>query len=653
MGYGTTNFGIRGGHGSCTAASGSPQINISGSQSLDFWIKFPETTKPGYLNTIDYQSEIWRSGVGPNYPQADTFWKVSLRTNGDLTWKVGNQTLMKSGVDVGRWNHIYCEYDEPNSRIGLSVNAASKIYANYSGGIPNYSSNLHLSNIKCDELGIWSGILSSDQIEEHYSNFRGYSYSGSLNTQWMYPQSDVYVSSSGAFYDFPSAYGKWYQDELQIVEVPFGRRWEYLNEAEDIAVSYYMTDSLYTRAGGFDAAWGAKIRAGLGKLLVKPSSIKAYVNCQLTQMDVSGYLSEVYLYDKYNKVIASGIGDVNNQKFTFQTGGSIVNPSPLSLQFIDAEDKDFSDVSSSFGFRSLEGFTTTLAIQNLSLFVSGVSIAYTGLNLIGSGGIDRNNYVDLYTQAYSSGSRSLDLYLAGHLPTNSGIPLYVYGHQPINSGVDLYTYGWDTRSSGVDLSIQGSIALNSGIDLYTYGSNIERATLNLFTKNEPIESSGGLGLFTFAATDPTVQRGIDLYLKTALASSQVGTLSMSISGPEFGSYSDQMPLYLENNTLTYGHVELFLQNAYQSGFKGLRLYTNGEGTLNGGLPYGDSMPLFIERTEGVQGGLSMFVQANNGVSSGVNLVTKGGTYATSGLDMSIPSVYDKPSGILQLFVRGY
>jgi hypothetical protein len=648
-----SDAGIRNSYAIIISASGAPQINISGTQSLNFWVMGQEYRKPGYPQYQSAQVNIFRSGMGPYYPQADTFWNLNLKNNGDLTWRVGNQSLITSGIDVGRWNHIYCEYDEQNSRIGMSVNATNKIYTNYSGGVPSDQSRFYIRSTTpwyFDEIGIYSGILSQSQIEERYSNFRGYSYSGSLNTQWMYPQSDVYVQGSGQSYDFPNEAGKWYQDELQIVQVPFGRRWEYINDSSEklVSLSHSEKPGLYTTY-----TEDRKIRVGLGKLLVKPSSVYGYMECQPTNVNASGYFDSVHLYDKNGDLIASGCGG-EDQNYFYYTGSALQFPNPIQCSFIDVNNKDFSDTSAIFGFKKVSGSDVTpFALQGVRLFVSGVSVAYTGLNLIGSGGIDKNSHVDLYTQAYSSGSRSLDLYTAGHLPDSSGIPLYIYGAQPINSGLDLYMYGWDTRSSGIDLFIGGHIGLNSGVPLYTYGANTHTASMNLFTKYEPIERSGGFNLFTFASDDPSVQRSVDLYLKTALASSVVGTMSLYTAGPDTGSTYADMPLFLENNTYNYGSVELFLQNAYQSGFKGLKLFVDGEGTLDGGLPYSDSMPLFIERTEGVQGGLSMFMAVNNGVGSGLNMFTKGGTYASSGLDLSIPSTYSENSGVLKLMIRGY
>ena len=654
---GDTDNGIRKKHAYIASlASGFiNSINYSGEQSFAFWYRGTESSKPGnptHPGTLP-TFQVSRSGT----IDERAFYKTTITHDGTINYNVNGTSVLKSGIDVGRWNFVYCEYDPNNSRIGLSVNAGNKTYSNYSGSIPNTQSKLYLmssNNYKhnIDELGFWSGCLNQTTLLDYYSNFRGYSYSGSLDDQWMYPQNDAYVVSSGSTYDWPNELGSYYSDPLLVSEVNPPNRWEWINES-DAYSSPGETTALYSNINNSN---GKKIKVNLGKLYIRPSSvqpiIRAYPALLTGSQEGSGYLSEFYLYDKNNLQIAGGFTSGNATSYYGQGNASFAIIGQTTFNNIIYDNRDLSDTYATFAFKNYDtdGY---FGIQDLRVYVSGTAIAHTGLDLVGSGGQDNNSSMDLYTLAYSSGFASKDLYIAGHIADNSGIPLYMYGAQPVNSGLDLFINGWDTRSSGLDLYIGGHIPSNSGLDLYlTAHANIAQG-MNLFTKYSPVEKSGGFNLFTFAATDSSIQAGMDLYLKTALARSVVGNLNLFISGPASGLSYGEMPLYLENNTLTSQSVELFLKNAYESGFKSLKLNIRGEGTLDNGLPANGSMPLYISRVEAVENSIPLYLGVNDGVSSGLNMYMNGGTWASSGLDLTISNTYAIYSGVVELYTHGF
>jgi len=128
---------------------------------------------------------------------------------------------------------------------------------------------------------------------------------------------------------------------------------------------------------------------------------------------------------------------------------------------------------------------------------------------------------------------------------------------------------------------------------------------------------------------------------------------MFLNSVTTGDGTQYMPFYLDANApdINFG-TDMFLKNAYESGFKSKLLYVRGLGSLNGGSVGNGSIPLFIERIEGAERGLSMYLGVNSGDEQGVNMYTYGGTWSTSGVDLIVPATYDIKNSGINFYVNG-
>lgn len=651
------------------------QLIPSGNFSFAFWLAgyegLKEEYRDSYLTDHAAYFSIGKNNSDAFYPDVyGSDFSFSLNSSGDYSFNcagaygrgyVGRQYPQVS-VDIGKWNFIYCEHDFDNKRLGVSINGTSKNYSiAFSGNAVNNSGIIYLYNNtisqasndlisrnhwKIDELSFWNECLSEDKLKEYYHNGCAYSYSGDMRHHWLYPQRDISVSG---FSDIV------YADRLLgLTEsgtpgqyqnlVESGKRWEYVNEALDPII---ITDEVGTNACDNLYLSGQinKLKFGTGKLFVKPSSVIG--NCTLVSNygGGSGILRSIYFLDKNDIIIASS--NINKSV----DGNNLITYRYISEYLtVTSNLWDLSDTSMLLELESNGEYN--FGVSKTNLLVSGAAIFETGLPLYESGS-PLAFTLDLYEQGHINSSGRLDLYTAGHIAQDSGLTLYTYGTYIYNSSLPLYTLGYSTYSSGLDLYTNGHEVSSGYIPLFINGISLASGHMPLFIKNEPISNSGDFPLFIYGSSgDPVVFGGRPLYLEGNDNLSTYSTMPLFTKGPLSGVKYESLPLFLDSNTRVASSVDLFLKNAYVESGRQLRLFIQGDGTLDGGLPYTGTMPLYIERIEGSERGLSMFLQANDGVNSGLPLYLAGGTYASSGLDLYTTS-YDRPSGLLKLYTCGY
>lgn len=632
------------------STTGNPSnLKWSGDFSMLFWNAGSENSK--WLGIINGDTfDRWNLIVDKS--GTNRYFDASIDWSGTASFRVGNDIVTATGIDTGRWNMFYFEHDNSNNRLGISINAGPKIFANHTGVINNQDGNIRIyqnsgSNINgimpsnytinhyanFDEFAIRDEILSVDKLQEYYHNFHAFSYSGDMRSQYLYPQRDIYSANN------------FYTNKTDGIPVPSGRRWEYIN---DVEYSPYLThDTLFSE--NVDLAVTAKF--GTGKLFVRPSSCIYRIVCgNAYDNGFSGVVKNVKLYDKQNLIIGSSIQEhlVIDSDYSYNhTVGY------LSVNLNNNFDLDDSYIEFTYDGVNPSGSSNYPFITQFNMLVSGQPIFETGLPLYETCDQVGYGYLDLYENGYANQSGSLDLYTAGHLAQDSGLSLYTYGTYVYNSSLPLYTLGYSTYSSGLDLYTNGHEVSSGYVPLFINGMIPVSGYMPLFIKNEPISDSGDFPLFIYGSSgDPVVFGGRPLYLEGNDNLSTYSTMSLFTKGPLSGVKYESLPLFLDSNTRVASSVDLFLKNAYVESGRQLRLFIQGDGTLDGGLPYTGTMPLYIERIEGSERGLSMFLQANDGVNSGLPLYLEGGTYASSGLDLYTTS-YDRPSGLLKLYTCGY
>jgi hypothetical protein len=454
----------------------------------------------------------------------------------------------------------------------------------------------------------------------------------------------------------------------------------------------------------------AQLKFGLGAAFVKPSAIYVHFGAKCAAprsiYDVvhnSGELFDgleiqsvqIVDRDKNPVTVSNGaIIDVGLSGNYGLTPNYIHYTSGLTLD-PGIDYRDLSDLEISFTFGNA-GNNSIGMLHSLAVEIQGeTNIAQTGLSLYTDGVYGANSGIDLYTTAIDSRNSGIDLYALGHsvasssIPMytisadfgNSGINLYSYGRDTIGSGVNLYTVasesmssnvtffvsgigrpsseidlflvGDDSYNSGIDLFMHGDLSVSDGIDLWTEGVNIHNESIPFFAEASISYGSGGFPLYTNSTTNTSLYKARPMYLQVGDQETSKGSMPLFLNSITAGTGDQYMPFYLDSDVpdINLG-TDLFLKNAYESGFKSQFLYVRGLGSLNGGSVGNGSMPLFIERIEGGEKGMSMYLGVNSGDEQGVNMYTYGGTWSTSGVDLVIPSTVDTKNSGITFYVNG-
>jgi hypothetical protein len=291
---------------------------------------------------------------------------------------------------------------------------------------------------------------------------------------------------------------------------------------------------------------------------------------------------------------------------------------------------------------------------NKSLFIHGFTTDNSGMELYTHGALLDNSGIDLYTYGVANDNSGVDMYTVSFEAINSGMDLYMSGIGRPTSGIDLTIWGKDTMNSGVDLVTWGHLATNSGMDLWTQGVQLDNGAIPFFAEATVSYGSGSFPLYINSTTNTSVYKARPMYLEVNSQETDTGTIPFFLNSVSTADDTGYMPFFLESkaDSITRG-TDMYLQNAFESGYKSQFLYVKGLGTLDGGAVDNGSMPLFIERIEGVENGMSMYLGVNSGDEQGVNMYTFGGTWSSSGVDLVIPSTIDTKNSGLNIFIGGF
>lgn len=457
------------------------------------------------------------------------------------------------------------------------------------------------------------------------------------------------------------------------------------------------------------------LKFGVGAMGVKPSAIIVhfegagyYSQGTMHTIHESGYtpgsemsITDVRLYDKNkDQITVDSNGDV-----IIKHSGHYGNSSDNFIKYnsglevvSNVEDYDLSDIQLEFGVSDNNGNPVFGMLHGVSVEVQGeVNIANTGLDLYTNAVLVANSGIDLYTVARDSLNSGMDLYTEGMIVQTSSIPMYTISADFENSGIDLYTYGrdstnsgmplithasdtiftfrptmyvsgigrptddldlsiWgrDSENSGMDLNIWGHIAENSGMDLWIEGVEIDSEGVPFFAEATVSYGSGGFPLYMNSTTNTSLYKARPMYIEVNAEEMGTGGMPLFLNSVTAGSGDQYMPFFLDAaaDSMNKG-TEMYLKNAFESGFKSQFLYVKGLGTLDGGAIDNGSMPLFIERIEGSEKGMSMYLGVNSGETQGTNMYTYGGTWSTSGIDLTIPSTLGVDNSGMDIYINGF
>tara|TARA_R110000824_G_scaffold143199_7_gene310784 strand:- start:1909 stop:4446 length:2538 start_codon:yes stop_codon:yes gene_type:complete len=304
----------------------------------------------------------------------------------------------------------------------------------------------------------------------------------------------------------------------------------------------------------------------------------------------------------------------------------------------------------------MELYTNGVGVMNsgMDLFTWGINSENSGMDLYTNGVFTMNSGMDLYTYGISTENSGMEMYTISFQAMNSGMDLYMSGIGRPTSGIDLTMWGRDSDNSGIDLSVWGRVAENSGMDLWIEGVQLANGSIPFYAEATVSYGSGGFPLYMNSTANTSLYHARPLYIDVNAEETSTGSLPLFLNSVTSADGDQYMPFYLESHadSITQG-TDMYVHNMFESGSKSQFLYVKGLGNLDGGAVDNGSMPLFIERTEGSENGLSMYLGVNSGDEQGVNMYTFGGTWSSSGVDLVIPSTIDTKNSGLNIFIGGF
>ncbi len=379
---------------------------------------------------------------------------------------------------------------------------------------------------------------------------------------------------------------------------------------------------------------------------------------------VSAYGSPMFLYGPSSTGVSSAYNSANLSLFNTSSLSSGVNLYAVGNDVVQsganlivtASDSSVSGVNL---YVSGVGFSSNLS----TLYMGGFDIVYSGVSLYAGGSIVSASGANLYTTGFDVVNSGVNMTIVGPPPATGYAPMFVSGVSVtpmMVGGADLFTMAGVARM-GADLNVAGMDVGATGVNLYTVnalGGN-NSATMfmpsvagsgqgmSLFLKQIPPPSSYKTAdLFVFSATTPTIYDVFSLYTKSYPSNG----MTLFIQADDSATNRKGMDLFLKSDTPSVAATTpLYIENAYQSGFKSVKLFIKGDGTLNNGYVYSGSTSLYIQRP--TDNGFTLFVKGNS-VASGVDMSVKGAFYQTAATTMVINGFAPSSTGTFSLYTHG-
>lgn len=306
---------------------------------------------------------------------------------------------------------------------------------------------------------------------------------------------------------------------------------------------------------------------------------------------------------------------------------------------------------------------------NLNLFIKCDDVPTSGVHLYveNHSSVSGNSLVNLYTVSSSESSGDISLYMegGGYGVDNDYINLFMYSKQPSgtltlytenhlasgNKSLNLYTVSYLSDSGELPLQINGggvdlrqneltlftrSAVQNSGdVNLSIIG-NLATGPINFYIKAEDVAKSSGLtDFYIFSALNSGIYNSFDI---TTKAGGHEASLPIYMPVESTGSQTSNINMVLLNDTTNNKDVLLYIENHTQFKSGSYTLFTQGNGTLNGGNVYSSSMDMFINRSdESLSSVVPMTIMGPSGITNTVPFVIKGGTISESGITLNMPS----------------
>lgn len=303
---------------------------------------------------------------------------------------------------------------------------------------------------------------------------------------------------------------------------------------------------------------------------------------------------------------------------------------------------------------------------NLDVFAVNLEVDWfkTKTKLTGVNG--ETYYVPLYTigNSYTSLPSGIDLYVAADRMVK-GMDLYTVSRIVHSGSLDLTTYGSSTGFSGqtkyLDLFTKGKETISSGIDLYMADPQLikrESLTLYLGESRTYYSSSGTVELFTEGLFASPSGGQVNLYVKGNSIYGDTNpeyVLPLYLSAPSTFTNPDHvLPLYLESKYVGYANsLDLHLANQWTGINSSVNMFIKREGRLDGGLPSGVALNLYIERSPSAASITELFTQGHDPHQSGIVNLYTGGSIQTSNEQVNLIVGNYQSNSSVNLHTRGF
>lgn len=246
------------------------------------------------------------------------------------------------------------------------------------------------------------------------------------------------------------------------------------------------------------------------------------------------------------------------------------------------------------------------------------------------------------TPTGTSISGSFTLFCRSAGPASGSFPLYIPG-QTSNGTCPLFIDGGALASGTFPLYISGAFP-NSSLPLCMLGPQVSSGSsfFNLFAFSLSSTRSGIFNDFNlYLAGDQSPNSSLPLYILNTEGKFSSGNLPLSLIGGIGG---------------VNGSLSLYINNLYSA--SGFPLYTfgQGSGTLGplgpyGGVPYAQSIPLYIKRPN-IVGVLPLCV-FNQQQNNTLNLYTFSANPASGQIPLVIPNTFGSGTNQMNLYTSGY
>lgn len=207
----------------------------------------------------------------------------------------------------------------------------------------------------------------------------------------------------------------------------------------------------------------------------------------------------------------------------------------------------------------------------------------------------------------------------------------------INESIDLFIYGHAGEADSVSLFIAGPLPGETGLNLFLSGAEPAalNASLDLSVNGVSPGVGGQFNSITLHMVGGSFTNQLNLYLETVASDINTKPMNLFVKG-NYPVSNGTLPLYLQNDTIA----------------KILNLFIKGTGSSAGGLPYSNSLNLFLQKMPSEM--IPLYLRGPfEDTAESITMFIGGATISTNSVDLVIASTKGEEPAILKLYTNGF